>query len=147
MRWLKEVVDAPWRYSRNPYLCDKLGFLECLCFIYKILLKRNQNTIPIQIYFSICTNNSSVFYCCVFSFPSIPTCSASSLYHTWHCCCGLELKYPLPNVRFWIPNVYTTKFFLHLTCIFLIKKSNKARPNWLNKGDTNFIIGEGLGLT
>jgi len=51
--------------SRDPHLCDKLRFLEFLCFIYKILLKKKQNIVIIHVYSSIYTDSSSVFYSCL----------------------------------------------------------------------------------
>jgi len=50
---LKRSCMSSLRCSKDPYLCDKLGFLECLCFIYKVLLKRNQNVVPIHEYSTI----------------------------------------------------------------------------------------------
>ena len=52
---LRRGVYVLLRYFRDPCLCDKWGFLEFLWFIYKILLKVNENTNLIHEYSTIYT--------------------------------------------------------------------------------------------
>jgi len=76
---LKRLCMLPLRCSRDPYLCDKLRFIKCLCVIYRVLLKRKQNTVLIHVYSSIYTNSSSLLYSCAWclGWSSIRCCQKS----------------------------------------------------------------------